>query len=262
MTSTFKPTEYKLLSFDIYGTLIDWESGIFEALLPLLSKLSENDPRHPSQNTAEKNRSFILSEYTTLELAIQKEHPTLSYPKILATAYERLATKLQVPFTAAEAEAFGSTIGKWLAFPDTVAAMQVLGQHYKLVVLSNVDKASFSRTLAGPLNGVKFDGIYTAEDIGSYKPDLRNFQYMVEHAEKDFGVKKDEILKVAQSIQHDHRPAKKFGLRPSVWIKRSGDNASMGGKFDEFKDEIQLAAAFDTLGDLAAEVKKAFGDAK
>jgi 2-haloalkanoic acid dehalogenase type II len=258
----FNPTEYKLLSFDIYGTLIDWESGIFEALLPLLSKLPQSHPHHPDQNTVAENRSFILTEYTNFELAIQKEHPTLSYSKILATAYERLATKLQVPFTAAEAEGFGSTIGKWPAFPDTVAAMQELGRRYKLVVLSNVDRASFSRTLAGPLNGVKFDGIYTAEDIGSYKPDLRNFQYMVEHAEKDFGVKKDEILKVAQSIKHDHRPAKKFGLRPSVWIKRSGDNAAMGGKFDDFKDQVQLAASFETLGDLAAAVKKGFGDVK
>lgn len=256
----FNPTEYKLLSFDIYGTLIDWESGIFDALLPLLSKLPEHNPHHPSQNSTEVTRHFLLGEYTNYELEIQKEHPNFPYPKILATVYERLAVKLQVPFTASEAEDFGSTIGTWQAFPDTVAAMQVLGQHYKLVVLSNVDRASFSRTLAGPLKGVKFDGIYTAEDIGSYKPDLRNFQYMVEHSDKDFGVKKDEILKVAQSVQHDHIPARKFGLRPSVWIKRSGDKASMGGKFDDFKDQVDLAATFDTLGDFAAEVKKGFGN--
>ncbi|TVY45729.1 hypothetical protein LSUB1_G000393 [Lachnellula subtilissima] len=258
----FNPTEYKLLSFDIYGTLIDWESGIFESLLPLLSKLPQNDPHHPDQNASAVNRSFILTEFTNFELAIQTEHPTLTYPKVLATAYERIAAKLQIPFNTAESEAFGATIGKWPPFPDTVAAMQELGRHYKLVVLSNVDNASFSRTLAGPLKGVKFDGIYTAENIGSYKPDLRNFQYLVEHAEKDFGVKKDEILKVAQSIYHDHRPAKKFGLRPSVWIKRSEDDASMGGKYEEFKDEVQLAASFSTLGEFAAEVKKGFGEAK
>jgi len=258
---SFQPTEYKLLSFDIYGTLIDWESGIFEALLPLLSKLPESSLHHPARNSSSQNRSFILTEYTNLELATQKEHPTLSYPKILATAYERIAKKLQIPFTAEESEAFGLTIGTWSAFPDTVAAMQELGRHYKLVVLSNVDKTSFARTLAGPLKGVRFDGIYTAEDIGSYKPDLRNFQYMVEHAEKDFGVKKHEILKVAQSLLHDHRSAKKFGLRPSVWIKRSGDDASMGGKFDDCKDDVQLAATFETLGELAAEVQKAFSNA-
>ncbi|TVY53432.1 hypothetical protein LCER1_G005316 [Lachnellula cervina] len=258
----FNPTEYKLLSFDIYGTLIDWESGIYEALLPLLSKLPQEDPHHPDRNTPGANRRFILTEYTNFELGIQTEHPTLAYSKILATAYERIAAKLQVPFDKAEAEEFGATIGKWPAFPDTVAAMQELGRHYKLVVLSNVNNASFSRTLAGPLKGVKFDGIYTAEDIGSYKPDPRNLQYMVEHAEKDLGVKKDEILKVAQSLQHDHRPAKKFGLRPSVWIKRSEDDASMGGKYQEFKDQVQLAASFSTLGEFAAEVKKGFEEAK
>ncbi|KAE8440460.1 hypothetical protein EG329_007592 [Mollisiaceae sp. DMI_Dod_QoI] len=255
------PKDFKVLSFDIYGTLINWESGIFEALLTLASKLPASDSHHPSNNSERENRIFLLTAYTNLEQAIQKEHPTLAYPKVLAEIYRRLATQLSVPYSEDEASEFGSTIGKWPAFPDTVAAMQELGKHYKLVVLSNVSRSSFNETLSGPLSGVKFDAIYTAEDIGSYKPDLRNFEFLVKHAELDFGAKKEEILKVAQSLYHDHIPAKKMGLRPSVWIRRAGDEALMGGKLKDYEGQVDLADAFDTLGELAAVVKKAFGDA-
>ncbi|KAF4634812.1 hypothetical protein G7Y89_g3291 [Cudoniella acicularis] len=254
----FNPKEYKVLSFDIYGTLIDWETGIYEALLPLVSKLPAINPHHPSNNSLAATRRYLLTKYTNLEFAIQKAQPTLAYPKVLAEIYSRLASQLSIPITNDEAEKFGSTIGEWPAFLDTVAAMQTLGSYYKLVVLSNVDNASFARTLAGPLKGVKFDGIYTAEDIGSYKPDIRNFEYLVKNAGESFGAKKEEILKVAQSLMHDHRTVKKFGMRPSVWIKRAGDDALMGGKYEDAKNEVDLAASFDTLGDFAEAVKKAF----
>lgn len=196
----FNPKDFKVLSFDIYGTLIDWETGIFTSLLPLAFKLQTSDKHHPSNNTDQETRIFLLTEYTNLEKAIQIEHPTLAYPKVLAEIYRRLATQLSVPFTESEATSFGSTIGKWPAFPDTIAAMQELGKHYKLVVLSNTARASFNETLTGPLSGVRFDAIYTAEDIGSYKPDIRNFEYLIKHVEEEFGVKKEEILKVAQSL--------------------------------------------------------------
>jgi 2-haloalkanoic acid dehalogenase type II len=199
---SFDPISYKLLSFDIYGTLINWEEGIYSSLLPLLSKLPSSSPHHPSNNTPSQTRHFLLSEYTKLEQSIQKEEPTLTYPLVLTKIYTQLAASLSIPIASEEATTFGSTIGSWPAFPDTVLAMQKLSKYYKLVVLSNVDKSSFSRTLSGPLSGVHFDAIYTAEDIGSYKPDLKNFAYLVENAEKGFGVKKEEILKVAQSLFH------------------------------------------------------------
>lgn len=139
--------------------------------------------------------------------------------------------------------------------------MQELAKYYKLIVLSNVSRSSFNETNAGPLKGVKFDAIYTAEDVGSYKPDLKNFEYLIKHAGEEFGTKKEEILKVAQSLYHDHIPAKKVGLQPSVWIRRAGDETLMGGKLKDYEGQVDLAEAVDTLGDLAAAVKKAFGDA-
>ncbi|PMD56773.1 S-2-haloacid dehalogenase [Hyaloscypha bicolor E] len=259
----FDPTSYKLLSFDIYGTLIDWETGIYTSLLPLLSRLPPSSPHYPSTNTAPQIRHFLLTEYAKLEQSIQKAEPTLTYPNILTKIYIQLAASLSIPITEEEAHSFGMTIGTWPPFPDTVAAMQSLAKHYKLVVLSNVDKASFSRTLSGPLSGVKFDAIYTAEDIGSYKPDLQNFAYLADHAEKEFWVSKGEILKVAQSLYHDHVPAKRFGLRPSVWIRRmpGGEEALMGSRLEDVEGQVDLAATFGSLGEFAKAVEKAFGEA-
>jgi 2-haloalkanoic acid dehalogenase type II len=207
----FSPKEFKVLGFDIYGTLIDWETGIYEGLLPLLSKLPHSDPHHPSNKSPSEIKAWILSAYTQNELSIQKEDPALPYPKVLETAYSRLATQLSVPYSETEAQKFGTSIGSWPAFPDTVSAMKTLAKHYKLIVLSNVDRTSFSRTLSGPLQNTPFSAIYTAQDIGSYKPDVRNFEYLIENAGKEFGAKKEEVLVVAQSLIHDHVPAKKVG---------------------------------------------------
>ncbi len=152
----------------------------------------------------------------------------MRYDRLLAEAYLLLAQEFGVDITdkvRSDAQTFGESIDQWQPFPDTVNAMKRLGKHYKLVPLSNVDKASFRKTCAGPLNGVPFWRVYVAEEIGSYKPDLRNFEYLIEHAKRDSegegekGVEKGEICMVAQSLFHDHRPAKKMGLS-SCWVSR------------------------------------------
>lgn len=257
----FSPTDYKVLSFDIYGTLIDWETGIYEGLLTLYSRLAPStDPNSTTRpvGSLQSTRHDILTTYTQLEAAIQIEHPTLPYPLVLAEIYKRIASQLSLSPSQEEIHTFSASIGTWPAFPDTVSAMQLLSKHYKLVVLSNVDKTSFSHTLSGPLAGVKFDAVYTAEDIGSYKPDPRNFQYLVENAEKEFGARKEQVLQVAQSLYHDHVPAKKFGMAPSVWIMRGGEGAAMGGKIAELEGEVRLGATFETLGEFAELVGRAF----
>ncbi|EHL01070.1 HAD-like protein [Glarea lozoyensis ATCC 20868] len=257
---SLEPKSYKVLSFDIYGTLIDWETGLYTSLLPLLEKLSTSSPHHPSKHTAQEIRRYILSRYTYLELSVQAAEPSLPYSKVLSKVWLKLAEELEIETSDSEAEKFGATIGTWPAFPDTVEAIKELGKHYKLIVLSNVDKASFARTNSGPLQGVKFDAIYTAEDIGSYKPDPRNFQYLFDHAFEEFGAKKEEILMVAQSLLHDHRPVKKMGMRPSVWIeRRPGDDvAQMGGTRAEAGDDVNLAATYKSLGEFAGVIKEAF----
>ena len=115
-------------------------------------------------------------------------------------------------------------VGDWPAFADSAPALQYLKRHYKLVILSNVDNASFA--LSNRRLQVAFDAIYAAEDIGSYKPDLRNFEYMLENL-ATLGVKKEEILHTAESMFHDHAPANSMGLR-SAWIYRRHADEGFG----------------------------------
>ena len=118
---------------------------------------------------------------------------------------------------AAESQAFGASVGDWPAFDDTVAALQYLKQHYRLVILSNVDRESFRASQARLQ--VEFDHVFTAQDIGSYKPDPRNFAYLLQRLRSDFGIEKAEVLHVAQSLSHDHVPANRCDLA-SAWIDR------------------------------------------
>jgi FMN phosphatase YigB (HAD superfamily) len=120
-----------------------------------------------------------------------------------------------------------------------------------------VDHESFHETLKGPLNGVKFDAIYTAEDIGSYKPDENNFHYLVSHVRQDFGVEKDGICHTAQSLTGDHIPTAMLGFRPGVWISRGGGSMGMGD-LDALRTKVNLGAIYDTLEDMAQAVEKAF----
>ena len=113
----------------------------------------------------------------------------------------------------------------WPAFPDSPAALAYLKQHYQLVILSNVDRAGFAAS--NQRLGVAFDAVYTAQDVGSYKPDPRNFEYLLVHLAQR-GVGKADILHTAQSLFHDHAPAKQFGLA-SAWIDRRADQQGLGG---------------------------------
>ena len=127
------------------------------------------------------------------------------------------------------------------------------------MALCNVDASTLAASLAGPLQTSKkiFDAVYTADEIGSYKPDLANFEYLIEHVEKDFGVKKEEILHVAQSLTHDHVPAKAVGLPPGVWIEMGGDSALLGGDKAKLEREgkVQLGAELTTLWMMVGEVE-------
>ena len=123
-----------------------------------------------------------------------------------------------------ELDEFGASVRTWPAFPDSGDALAYLKRHYRLAILSNVDRASFTQSNAKL--GVTFDHIFTAEDIGSYKPDLRNFEYALARL-REAGVEKRAVLHVAQSLFHDHVPAKLLGLA-SVWIDRRAGRPGAG----------------------------------
>ena len=143
---------------------------------------------------------------------------------MLAESLRRIGADLGVEVDAAEAAEFGDSVGTWPAFADSAAALRRLQQRYRLIILSNVDRASFARS--NRRLGVTFDLILTAEDIGSYKPDPANFDRLLAEV-GPIGVERGELLHVAQSLFHDHGPAQRIGL-PSVWIDRYGTPAGTG----------------------------------
>lgn len=231
-----KLTDFKVLTFDCYGTLIDWEKGLTAAFGPWRKRagLKAGDEE-------------LLAAFAQVESPVQTENPKLRYPDVLAESLKRMSAAMGAAATPEECRAFGAAIGDWPAFPDTPGAMRALKQNYRLVILSNVDRASFANTR--PKLGAELDAIYTAEDIGSYKPDPRNFEYLIAGVKKDFGIAKNEILHVAQSLFHDHVPAKKFGLA-TCWIDRRGAKGGSGATAP-IKENVTPDWTFPTLQGLA-----------
>jgi 2-haloalkanoic acid dehalogenase type II len=207
-------SEFSTLTFDCYGTLIDWESGIWDALQPLLV----------SNNALGLSRSRALASFARSESHHESATPGLAYPEILNLVHRDLAENLQLVSDPAMDRAFGESVPLWPAFPDSADALEELGGRYRLVILSNVDLAGFAAS--SDRLEASFDAVYTAEDIGSYKPDLRNFAYMLDHLSTDLGIAAGDVLHVAQSLYHDHVPARAFGLA-TAWIDRQ--HLSEGG---------------------------------
>ena len=196
-------SDFKALSFDCYGTLIDWETGIINALQPL----AERSGARPDQ---------LLEAYGPIEHDLEEIHPGMRYSELLEKVHERLCDDFGVDRDPAEAAAFGESVGDWPAFPDSAEALNYLKGHFKLIILSNVDRRSFSGS--NRRLGVEFDFIFTAEEIGSYKPSLRNFEYMLGQLDQA-GIAKGDLLHTAQSLFHDHVPANRMGIA-SAWIDR------------------------------------------
>jgi putative hydrolase of the HAD superfamily len=206
-------TDFKVLTFDCYGTLIDWESGMVAALRPLTDRVQK-----------QLSRNDILEAHARHESAQQRFTPAKIYRDLLPVVYKRLAEEWGVLVTWDECVAYGRSVGDWPAFADSAGALQYLKRHYKLVILSNVDNQSFAGS--NKRLQVTFDAVYTAEDVGSYKPDPRNFDYMLTNL-ATLGVKPSEILHTAESMFHDHGPANKTGLA-SAWIYRRHADKGFG----------------------------------
>jgi 2-haloacid dehalogenase len=228
-------TDFDALTFDCYGTLIDWESGMVEALKTLTGRVQRG-----------LTRDQILEAHARHESNQQHYTPAKRYRDLLPIVYKRLAEEWGVHATHEDCVAYGRSVGNWPAFADTPGALQYLKKHFKLVILSNVDNETFeasNRRLQ-----VEFDAIYTAEDIGSYKPDLRNFHYMLEQLERR-GVRKDKILHTAESMFHDHKTANQVGLA-SCWIYRRHAQEGFGATMNP-GDMPHVDFNFTSMGELA-----------
>ena len=233
-------TDFRVLTFDCYGTLIDWETGIATALQPLLSKAA-----------APLSRDAALELFARHESAQQADTPSMVYAELLATVHRRVADELGLPTTGAEDRRFGASVPDWPAFPDSASSLRYLKDHYQLVILSNVDRAGFAGS--NRRLGVEFDAIFTAQDVGSYKPDLANFDYMLARL-GERGIAPADILHTAQSLFHDHAPAKRRGLA-TAWIDRRHEQGGWGATMPPPAD-----AAFDVRFGGMAEMVKAHRD--
>lgn len=207
-------SQFLALSFDCYGTLIDWETGMSVALQEWANSVH-----------LEVSDGHLLQLVSEIETVVQGERsPALLYPEVLAEVLRRIGARLNARVTEDDAVRFGQTVGDWPAFPDSALALTRLGEHFRLIIVSNVDRASFASS--NRRLGVTFDKIITAEDVGAYKPRAPHFEALFGSL-SEMGLDRKDLLHVAQSLFHDHEPAQRYGL-PSVWIDRGRDRAHFG----------------------------------
>ncbi len=235
-------TDFRVLTFDCYGTLIDWETGIWDALQPLVM-------HNPGANPGRDEALIAFGQCESLQ---EQETPDLLYPELLSRVHRRIADRFDLRSSPELDHDFGASVPAWPAFADTAEALRLLKRHFRLVILSNVDSAG----IAGSNRklGVEFDAIYTAEDIGSYKPADANFEYLLSHLADDFGLERSDVLHTAQSLHHDHVPASRFGLA-NAWIDRQ--RLSAGGSWgatERVVDTPTTDFTFFSMAEMAAAV--------
>ncbi|RME45213.1 MAG: haloacid dehalogenase type II [Deltaproteobacteria bacterium] len=192
---------FEVLSFDCYGTLIDWEQGILGALRPIFA-----------MHAVTADEAEILSAYARFEAEVEGGEYQ-SYRFVLKTVLEKLGEHFGFSPSPAQIGAFVSSQRKWPPFPDAPEALRRLQGKYRIGVVSNIDRDLFVHSQR--LLKVSFDWVVTASEVRAYKPSPKMFEAAIERA----GVAKEKILHVAQSLYHDIAPAKAFGLT-TVWVDR------------------------------------------
>jgi 2-haloacid dehalogenase len=193
--------DFSVVSFDCYGTLIDWESGLLQSLSPILSS-----------HGIEFDKEALLEDYGRLETEVESG-PFLIYREVLKAVLKKLGDQYGFTPDIPELELFSNSVSDWLPFPDTVTALRKLQRRYKLAIISNIDDDLFAAS-AKRLE-VEFDWVITAQQVQSYKPSANNFHRAIAR----IGLPKTQILHAAQSLFHDIAPAKTLGLS-TVWIHR------------------------------------------
>ncbi len=223
---------FDVLTFDCYGTLIDWEAGISAALLAMLAA-------HGVQTGTEE----ALSRYAGHEAELETG-PYRPYREVLGRAMRGVGADFGVEPTADETAAFGGSVGEWPAFPDSSAALRRLQERFRLGVITNCDDdlfAASSRRLA-----VTFDWVVTAQQARRYKPNPRGFELAFER----IGLPTSRILHVAQSLFHDHVTAKRLGLA-TVWVNRRQGRTGAGAAPPANANPDLVVPDMASLADLA-----------
>jgi 2-haloacid dehalogenase len=233
-TTMLDLSRFSVLSFDCYGTMIDWEGGIFSALRPILAAHNKR-----------VNDVTLLKMYSELELEAEQRN-YISYREVLQAVVRGFGERLAFDPTEAEARSLPESLATWEPFPDTVAALRELRTRYQLAVISNIDDDLF--VSAAPKLGVRFDHLITAQQALCYKPCKRIFQI----AKGRFGVAPEKWLHVGQSMYHDVIPAQAMGIA-AVWLNRPSPRESAGatraaaGKPDlevsSLKELVELVSA-------------------
>jgi 2-haloacid dehalogenase len=200
---------FEALTFDCYGTLIDWEAGILAGLRPVVMRLG-----------ADPSDDELLEVYAGIEAAAEAG-PYARYRTILERSLREVAGHYGGKARADEILAFGDSVGDWPAFDDSAAALRALHERFRLGVITNCDDDLFGRSERRL--GTTFDWTITAQAAGAYKPSHRNFDLALER----IGLPRERILHVAQSLFHDHVPAKAMGFT-TVWIDRRHDRPGSG----------------------------------
>ncbi|SDH24446.1 putative hydrolase of the HAD superfamily [Lentzea fradiae] len=235
-------TKFQALSFDCYGTLIDWETGISAVLTPWAR-----------ESGLEITEEELLRAYADQEAAVAASTPAPLYPEVLAESFRRTGEALGRPVSDEQARRLGDSVPDWPAFPDSAEALARLASRYRLIIVSNVHRAGFAgsnRQLRGD-----FAAIITAEDVGGYKPAENHFRAL-DAKLAELGVERSRLLHVAQSLFHDHVPAKREGLR-SVWINRRKNRPGWGAT-PQPSEEFGYDLEFASMGEFADAVDKAF----
>jgi len=190
----------ELITFDCYGTLIDWETGMLRALRLLF-------PDHPHVSDEQ-----FLAMYGEIEAQLEAG-PYLSYRTVLSRTAQEMGRRLGASLSPEDYQQFAESLKQWPPFPDTVESLQALARHYRLGIISNTDDDLFAAS--HQLLKAPFAMIVTAQQVKSYKPSLNNFQEAMRRA----GVPRENILHAAQSLYHDIAPANTLGLK-NVWVNR------------------------------------------